>query len=110
MDETPRTIRIRPERAPDVRVAPITGCWGGPTPTGSVRIALYRDLTEMPEAWFREFANPSEEKVAPSEFIEVRRTVEFEAVMTPSVAKSIGEWLVKQVEKFEEAVGEKENP
>jgi hypothetical protein len=73
-----------------------------------VRIALYRDLTALPTGWIRHADEPTKETAIPGEYIEVSRTVEFEGVLSPSVARSIGEWLIRQAELIETAVPAKE--
>ena len=98
-DETPKTVRFRFDRDPSFRLIPVNGVWGGPTPSGDVRIELFYERQATPERMERSFDEDSglgsilSREPAANEYL---RTILVGLMLTPEKAISIGEFLIEK--------------
>ncbi len=85
------------------RTIHVDGAWGGLTFDAGVYLALYNQHAELP-AGTRIRVGRETAKETASGGRRVVRQVEVEALMTPSVAKAVGEWLIARANQAEDVV------
>lgn len=92
-----KRLHISYKKTSDYKVVPAAGVFGGPTGQGDILINFYVEYRVLPESVEVEI-NPdgsAEEtpKVAKDAFI---RELNTGILMRADIAKSVGEWLIKQ--------------
>ena len=93
-------INVRFHQVPDHRTFHASGVWGGHTPQGDVLASFFFEHQALPQGLVMELdetGKPSTtERLGGNEFV---REVLTSVVMTPSVALSVGRWLVEQARR-----------
>lgn len=90
-------VTIRFKRDDEYRELPVSGIWGGITPQGDLFAELFterRDTPDMVEMEIDEHGNANEVRRTGDE--EYVRTVLVGLLMKPTLAYSIGEWLIEK--------------
>ena len=91
------------EYAPDHRLVPANGAWGGMTPRGDVRIDFFVESQAIPERIVNEIdvkanAIGKEIKLFPEKhFI---RQIQVSVLMNPSALESLGLWVQERLEQL----------
>ena len=95
-----RTLEVKFEKSPDFKIVPATGAWGGPTPQGELLCNFYVEYTEIPESIKLEITDGSSEEIGKITTDVLVRELQVGIVMRPDIAKSIGEWLIRNAEQI----------
>lgn len=91
-------VSIKYQKPSDYKIIPATGAYGGTTPQGEILCNFYVEYQVPPDSIKLEI-NPADgtseeiEKVVKDSYI---RELNVGVLMRPDIAKSIGEWLIKQ--------------
>ena len=95
-----KTLEVKFEKSPDFKIVPATGAWGGPTPQGELLCNFYVEYTEIPESIKLEITDgfSKETERIPTDLLV--RELQIGIIMRPDIAKSIGEWLIKNAEEI----------
>lgn len=91
----PTEVKIIYRKAPDFRLFPATGAWGGPSVNGEIVINFYVDRAQEPESvtlLIDEKASTATEKPLPP--AQNVREVLVGVVLRPDIALSVGQWLM----------------
>ena len=89
-------IKIQFKRAPDYRIIPITGAWGGVNPQGEIVFDLFVERLEVPES-IRMRVEPGRPPLEIGREGEMHvRECQVGVVVRPDIARSIGEWLIQK--------------
>ena len=87
------------------RVIHSNGAFGGITPEGNVHFALFSDRPAIPRMQVhKQSPDGSIGELLPDRTIVrpgIIREMDVDVVMSPATAKSIAEWMLKQVEQIE---------
>jgi hypothetical protein len=87
-------IKVIYRKAPDFRLFPATGAWGGPSVNGEIIVNFYVDRVQEPESvtvMIDESTGTGAEKLPPPQHA---REVLVGIVMRPDIALAIGQFLV----------------
>jgi hypothetical protein len=101
---TTKTIRFVYKRAPDYRLLPANGGFGGLTTSGAISIDFYVERQAMPA---EEIIRVREDSAVQRDIIPdvaekiIDREVLVGFLLTSSSAKAIGQWLIEQADKAE---------
>lgn len=96
-------IKLKYEKNRDYRIIPISGAFGSINPQGMVVCDLYLErLPAPPEITLSidEEAGTMTETKIEKYSQPIIRELSFGMVMTPEVAKALGEWLLKKHEEY----------
>ncbi len=89
-------IKIAFKKAPDYRLIPVTGAWGGINPQGEIIFDLYVEKLEIPESVkIRVEPGRPPTEIAREGQVHVREC-QIGVVVRPDIARSIGEWLIQK--------------
>ncbi len=89
-------IKIQFKKAPDYRIIPITGAWGGVNPQGEIVFDLFVERLEVPES-VRMRVEPGRPPLEIGRDGEMHvRECQVGVVVRPDIARSIGEWLIQK--------------
>ncbi len=98
-----RTITYKYERHPDYRIVYANGAVGGVTPRGEILYDLFIEFVGVPQETVHSVTpdglGPEIERKPESP--PFTRQSQIGVVMTPGQAKSLGYWLLNQVESME---------
>ena len=108
-DSGKKTITYTYERHPDYRIVYANGAVGGVTPRGEILYDLFIEFVGVPEETVH---SVTPDGLGPEigrkpEAPPFTRQSQIGVVMTPGQAKSLGYWLINQVENMERKKGEK---
>jgi len=102
-DSGKRTITYKYERHPDYRIVYANGAVGGVTPRGEILFDLFIEFVGIPDETVHSITpdglGPEIERKPESP--PFTRQSQMGVVMTPGQAKSLGYWLINQVENIE---------
>ncbi len=89
-------IKIIFKKAPDYRIIPATGAWGGVNPQGEIVFDLFVEKLEIPES-IRIKVEPGRPptEIAREGQVHVRES-QIGVVVRPDIARSLGEWLIQK--------------
>jgi hypothetical protein len=97
-----RKIKVLFSKAPDYRKIAATGVWGGPAPTGEILCNFFIDQMSSPDE-LEITLSPTGEKELENPIFKEEKTVIRElqvcVIMSPLIAKSVGEWMIKRAEE-----------
>jgi len=91
----PQEVKIVYRRAPDYRLLPATGAWGGPSVNGEIVVNFFVDRVQEPDSVIlvvEEHSGTGTEKPLPPP--QNVREMLVGVVMRPDIALSIGQFLV----------------
>jgi hypothetical protein len=100
----PSKLSISFRKAPDYRLYPATGAWGGPTPDGQILMNIFVEHGALPS--YQTFKVNDEGRVNLNEVLESaaagdgERDVLCGIVLTPTNAKKIAEWLNNHADRI----------
>ncbi len=97
-------VRIRYGKASDYRRVSVTGVCGGAIPSGGVLCDFFVEVPAHPEELHLklEGIRPVAESPSYPEGEHYLRELQVGMILTPQVAKSIGQWMIKWAEKVSE--------
>ena len=103
-------IKVKYSYAPDYRKIPATGAWGGLSPNAEIVINFFVEFQSPPDSTILKFDETGkiEEKKDEGEELHVTRELLVGVVMRPDIAKSVGQFLLRNAEKAEEGLAQKE--
>jgi hypothetical protein len=89
-------IKIAFRKAPDYRMIPVTGAWGGVNPQGEIVFDLFVEKLEVPDSVQIKIepGHPPME-ISRQGQIHVRES-QIGVVVRPDIARSLGEWLIQK--------------
>jgi len=91
-------IKIEFKKAPDYRMIPVTGAWGGVNPQGEIIFDLFVERLKVESVRVRvEPGRPPVETGKEGE-IHVRECL-IGVVVRADIARSIGEWLIQKAKE-----------
>jgi len=97
-----QAIPIKYTKSKDCRYVPATGAWGGVSPHGEIICNFYVEYQDAPET--SELVSPDgklmQERRDKNEKKRHHREIQVAVVMRPDIARSIGEWLIKESDKM----------
>ena len=105
-------IHFRYRKAEDYRLVSATGIYGGITPNGRIFANLFVDHPQMPETVTHRVSPDSRlgEEIGRTEGDAdgswFDRRLEVGVLMDPSVARSVGRWLIQKADEFDEQAKE----
>ncbi len=108
-DEKPKVKQVvyKFEEANDCRTIYVNGVWGGVNYPSEIRMALFNDMVADPELLVHEVIPEglgNEIKRTPplnSETLTIIREIQVVAIMSTTVARYVGNWLVQQADQAE---------
>lgn len=85
-------------KSPQFRTVHMDGAIGGITPAGNVHFAVYNERTPIPRSVVSELGSDGAvgKSLSISGLGGIHRELEIDLVMTPSVAKQLAEFLLRQ--------------
>lgn len=95
-----KTLNIKFTKAPDYKLVPATGAWGGPTPQGELVCNFFVEHSDIPESIEMEIKEGSSKEIGRSPTHDLVRELQIGIVMRPDIAKSIGKWLTQKAEEI----------
>lgn len=103
-------IKVKYVNAPDYRKIPATGAWGGVSPNAEVVVNFFVEFQSTPESTILKFdeSGKIEEKRDEGEENQLTRELLVGVVMRPDIARSVGQFLIRNAEKAEESIAQKE--
>lgn len=91
-----KDITVHFTKAPDYRLLPISGAWGGPSLVGDIVVDFFVEkITTPDQVVMRVEPTGAAEEVSRSEQKNIRE-IQVGLVLRPDIALSVGNWLVKQ--------------
>lgn len=118
-DLKPDTLRVEYIKSAFFRVVHVDGIFGGPTPRGMIHMDVFSERQPIPQkAVYRiTSSDDGEGRALGDEIREQRigrdsiiREVEVGLSLDLEVAKSLRDWLNRNIEKLEKAIVESQNP
>jgi|WetSurMetagenome_2_1015567.scaffolds.fasta_scaffold905974_1 hypothetical protein len=91
------------EKDKDYRLLPVTGAFGGPTPSGDILAEFFVERRTAPEKIVMEISGGTANEISREGERHVRELV-VGLLIRPDVAHSIGLWLIEKAKQF--GVGE----
>jgi len=105
MSDKPSSVRFYYEKAHSFRVVHVDGVIGGLTPTRDIFVAVYNQRSALPKE-IEQSVTPEGKlgtELAREGKTGIFREMETGLVMSPTVAKDMAEWLLRQVKILEES-------
>jgi hypothetical protein len=100
-EESLPKIHIKYIRTENCPVLPVSGAVGGLTPTGDVSMMLFQETLDEPTVMIRDQLTKKEVPAEMPKNVSSTRLIQAIAVIRADVAKTIGEWLIKNAEDAE---------
>jgi hypothetical protein len=99
-------VPIEYKRGPDFRLVPATGAYGGLSPNGEIICNFFIEYMSYPQklSLAIEIGKIPEQIEGEEVNLKSIRELQTAIVMRPDIAKSVGEWLIREADK---ALGEK---
>jgi len=101
---TPKKLTVTFKKAPDYKIYPATGSWGGPTPNGQILINFVVDHAAVPSYTTHDVGESGQFNLAvPSEITssgDLNKEILCGVLLTPADALSIAAWLKANAEKL----------
>jgi hypothetical protein len=91
-------IKIEFKKAPDYRIIPVTGAWGGINPQGEIIFDLFVEKLEIESVRLRVQPGRPPTEMAREGQIQVRES-QIGVVVRADIARSIGEWLIQKAQE-----------
>lgn len=92
-------VKIECRKAPDYRIIPVTGAWGGVSPQGEIIFDLFVEKLEIPKSInIRIDPGRPPMEIGRDGQIHVRES-QIGVVVRPDIARSIGEWLIQKAQE-----------
>jgi hypothetical protein len=92
-------------KANDCRTIYVNGVWGGVNFPNEIRMELFNDLSADPESLVYEILpeglGNEIKRTPPIEVFTIIREIQIVAIMSPAVARYIGNWLLTQADQAE---------
>lgn len=98
-----KKIKVVFSQAREYRKVSATGVWGGPAPSGEILCNFFVEQNSYPDELEINLSPTGEvasENPIFKEEITVIREIQICVVMSPHVAKSVGEWMIKRAEEL----------
>lgn len=95
-------VNIFYRKSSDFKMLPVSGIWGGLTAQGYLYCELFFEKAETPESVILQVEVGKEAKEIgqrPEARMFIRETL-VGLTMQPEIARSIGEWLIKNADQF----------
>jgi hypothetical protein len=96
-----REIKISHKKSDDFRYIPATGAYGGPNPQAEIICNFFVEYRKIPEESkvIIDTKTGKIKKELPRESESMIRELQVGIVMRPDIARSVGEWLIKEADK-----------
>jgi hypothetical protein len=91
-------IKIEFKKAPDYRMIPVTGAWGGVNPQGEIIFDLFIEKLEIESIRLKVEPGGPPVETAREGQIQVRES-QIGIVIRSDIARSIGEWLIQKAKE-----------
>lgn len=98
-----KKIKVLFSRSRDYRTVSATGIYGGPTPSGEILCNFFIEHVIFPDELEITLAPTGEKESEKQLFREGKsfiREIQIGVMMSPHVAKSIGEWMIQRAEEL----------
>ena len=94
-----RELKIVFTKAEGYRLVPVTGTWGGVSPSGEIIVECFVERSSFPEPihLVLEEGQPVQEEVPP--LSEYPRESQVGLVLRPDIAHSVGMWLIEKAKE-----------
>jgi hypothetical protein len=104
MEEHDKTkIKVTFSQAQDYRKVAATGVWGGPAPSGDLLCNFFIEYMRFPDE-LEITLSPMGDKESENPIFKDEKTfireIQIGVMMSPLVAKSVGEWMIKRAEEM----------
>ena len=96
-------IKIAFKKAPDYRIVPVTGAWGGVNPQGEIIFDLFVERLEVESVRVKVDPGRPPVEIAREGEIHVRE-LQFGVVVRADIARSIGEWLIQKAKESKSGI------
>ena len=101
--EKPNKINVLFSQSRDYRTVSATGVWGGHTPSGEILCNFFIEHFALPDQ-LEITLSPTGEKESEHQIYKEGkifiREVQIGIIMSPRVAKSIGEWMIQRADEL----------
>lgn len=107
----PTEVAFHYIKSPAYRTVHMDGVYGGPTPTGLIEMTLFSERFPIPTFTRHNLTESGVNPVEVERIVRdgVVRELEVGAVMTPDAAKTLRDWLSKQIDMLAAARQERES-
>jgi len=96
-------IRVLFSQSQDYRKVSANGVWGGPTPSGDILCNFFVEHLSLPDE-LQITISPTGEKESEEQVYKEGKTfvreTQIGVMMSPHVAKSIGEWMIQKADEL----------
>ena len=105
------TVSFEYKLSPGFAVYAVSGAFGGLNSQGEIVMTLYNERAALPERQTYSVSNDGsidKRPISVEKKDSLIRHVMFGVSMSPSVARSVGEWLIEKAEAFERSLATEE--